>query len=152
MSPSGRPKYASPPHKRTILLLSIVLLTSRPYCEGLSIPNESNSLNPPKTTPSYDGDYYENGVAENFVGDVVHQKTKVQEEIVTTTSSTTTTIVGEVKKLNEDKVKDNVVIERTYCFGFESKCKCSPDGAELTCKAAGFVQVPSNLHPTLKKM
>lgn len=149
MSPSGRSKLAIPRFRKfretspaVVLAYLLLWLSASCSCEDPTIV---------RTTPTtvYEGDYYENGVAENgFDRDnvVVSAHEEVQEKTVGATPP------SDMRKVTKDSRGEEFGAGRTYCFGFESKCKCSPDGSELTCKAAGFVQVPSNLHSTLKKM
>lgn len=127
MSPPGRLKQhpqTTRPHPRASCMNWCCLLVLILATESAS--HSIATERPPYTsTPGNQVDYLENGV------DPVFEAGKDKRE----------SLLGEGK----DKVS-------TYCTGFESKCKCSPDGKEIVCKRAGFVEVPSKLPSTLTKL
>lgn len=178
MSPSGRLKLASMVRiankkltnvkKACSFMLLFSVFTLITFCEAF--PSDKLIRESAKTTtPAYDGDYYENGMFNSFDakfysealpadGEIKERIIPIKVQSVKLAESIHEEYLDEVKM--EISQRGKVVIDRkvevgevkTYCSGFESKCRCSADGKELTCKAAGFVEVPSSLPSTLTKL
>lgn len=160
MSPNGRQKLALPicgkakVNFRNPLLFAATcfLCVFCPLTAAREIP-KGDDLKIQTTTPSYDVDYYENVVEGGFGVDIVE---KGKEKIVIAEDlKIANDLVGkmsEIFSVNKRNIGGADRDVRTYCSDFESKCLCSPDGTNLTCKGAGFVEVPSNLPSTLRNM
>lgn len=177
MSPSGRLKLASTVRiankklsnvkKACSIVLLCSVFTSITFCEAF--PSDKLIRESVKTTPAYDGDYYENGMFNSFDakfysealpadGEIKERIIPIKVQSVKLAESVHEEYLDEVKMetIQKGKVVTDKKVEtgevKTYCSGFESKCRCSADGKELTCKSAGFVEVPSSLPSSLTKL